>query len=103
MKKIVVYSEDALHDLKEIYSYISFYLYNEIAAKNLIRNIIQKIKNLPDFPLKYPLFKEIKYRGLEIHFFLVNDYKIFYSIDDTDVITILRVVSSKMSLENIDL
>ena len=34
MRKVVIYSEDALQDLNEIYFYISFYLYNEILYSN---------------------------------------------------------------------
>ena len=103
MKKLVVYLEKSKQDLNEIYNYIAYYLYNEIAAKRIIVKIMSKIKQLSEFPFLYPINSDFKIKNNSVRSFSVENFIVFYTVEsETDTVLILSVIYSKRDIINSD-
>lgn len=73
----IIWTEPALQEIDEIADYIS--LDNPIAAKNLVRNIVNKVESLSEHPRMGKSVNEIQpspYREL-----VIPPCRIFYRID----------------------
>ena len=80
----IIWTEPALQELDEIADYIS--LDNPIAAKNLVRNIVNKVESLSEHPRMGKSVKEIQlspYREL-----VIPPCRIFYRIDKERVFVV---------------
>ena len=101
MRKLVVYSEKSKKDLMEIYNYITYYLYNEVAARKIIFKIMYKIKQLSEFPFLYPINVDYKIKNNSVHSFSVENLLVFYTIEsETDTVLILSIIYAKMDILN---
>lgn len=90
----IYYEQEFREDLREIYLYVRYNLKEEFVAKRMIKEIIEKIKILEDFPLAYRLIKIencFQYRR-----FIVKNYFIIYKIDlESREIYILNIFYQK--------
>ena len=86
----------ALLDIQKALTYIVLNLQNKTAADNLYITINSKINNLPNFPNKYPLVNDPKLLYQQIRYIPVDNYLIFYIIDEAKrQIQILRFLYAK--------
>ena len=94
MREIKI-SEDAYCDIEEIFSYVT--KDNKAAAQSLRRKIHDKIKELRDFPFKYPMLQEEHAPGAErgYRYMHVSPYIVFYRVTDRGGIIIARVLHSR--------
>ncbi|MEZ8486022.1 type II toxin-antitoxin system RelE/ParE family toxin [Vibrio splendidus] len=89
----VIWSEPALSDLNDIAEYIA--LENLVAAKQLVRNIFEKVERLSDFPESGrlpPGLEHLNYREV-----VVNPCRVFYK-QDGDKVYILFVMRAERDL-----
>jgi len=89
----VIWSEPALSDLNDIAEYIA--LENLVAAKQLVRNIFDKVERLSDFPESGRLPPELEhfnYREV-----VVNPCRVFYK-QEGDKVYILFVMRAERDL-----
>ncbi|MCL2048341.1 MAG: type II toxin-antitoxin system RelE/ParE family toxin [Defluviitaleaceae bacterium] len=95
MRKIEI-SEKAYLDIEEMFSYIS--KDNKAAAEKLRKKIYTQIKELKDFPFKYPIIQEEDVLGAErgYRYMVVNPYIVFYRVLD-DVIVIARLLHTRQN------
>ena len=101
MRKLIVYSEKSKKVLIEIYNYIAYYLYNEVAARKIIFKIMHKIKQLSEFPFLYPINVDYKIKNNSVHSFSVENFLVFYTIEsETDIVLILSIIYAKRDILN---
>jgi len=95
MRKIKI-SEDAYLDIEIMFTYISED--NKTAAEKLRKKIYNGIKELADFPFKYPIVQEEDAPGAErgYRYMVVNPYILFYKVLD-DAIIIARVLHTRQN------
>jgi len=95
MRKIKI-SDDAYFDIQEMFSYIS--QDNKKSAKELRKKIYDGVKELHNFPLRYPVVPEDDAPGAErgYRYMTINPYIVFYRVLD-DCIVIARVLHSKQN------
>ncbi|MEZ8747368.1 type II toxin-antitoxin system RelE/ParE family toxin [Vibrio sp. 10N.286.49.E1] len=89
----VIWSEPALSDLNDIAEYIA--LENLVAAKQLVRNIFDKVERLSDFPESGRLSPELEhfnYREV-----VVNPCRVFYK-QEGDKVYILFLMRAERDL-----
>ena len=89
----VIWSEPALSDLNDIAEYIA--LENLVAAKQLVRNIFDKVERLSDFPQSGRLPPELEH--LNYREVVVNPCRVFYK-QDGDKVYILFVMRAERDL-----
>lgn len=85
------FSPDAIADLKEIKAYIANDLCSEQSAVNTIESIVNRIRQLAEFPeIGAPLSSivnlEVPYR-----FLVCGNYTAFYKVDGNEVL-IIRIL-----------
>ena len=89
----IIWTNPALEDLNDIAEYIA--LSNLLSAKNLVKEVFEKVARLEEFPEsgKQPLeLNNLNYREI-----IVNPCRIFYKIENGNVF-ILHVMRQERDL-----
>ncbi|QRN48992.1 type II toxin-antitoxin system RelE/ParE family toxin [Macrococcoides bohemicum] len=96
----ITYSELAKQEIENIFNYIVYDLKNVKAAIDLRNNINRKFKSLKQFPYAYPIYKTQKDLEEEYRILVVNNYLLFYIVDDANKkISIERVIYRRKKLD----
>lgn len=96
---IIIYSAPAKEDLKLIYEYIAYSLQSPSSAKSTVQKIINSINALTLFPEKHQIYNGIKLNENDIRYITVNNYMVFYSIDNSNShILIIRIIYGRRDI-----
>ncbi len=103
----VVYSGAAKDDLRRIYEYIAFELSEPPVASNQAKRIMETVRSLEEMPSRFRLYESEPWRSRGLHVVPVNNYLIFYMIDDeASTVKIVRIMyggrNIKTQLEETD-
>lgn len=90
------YLPSARKDMVEIVRYISKKLHNPYAANSLAEEMIEAIQNILAFPYATPVFHPIRPLKYEYRKIIVQNYVIFYWIDEEKKeVIVARVIYTK--------
>ena len=90
------------NDLLEISLYISIDLQQPNAAANLTKNITDHIRLLGDNPYLFKSFESEPWHSRGWRYFPVNNYLVFYSVNDTtQTVKVIRVVYGARNIEQL--
>ena len=79
----------AEHDLMRAADYIEFSLKNPDAAEHLLDTADEQISSLSEFPERFPLVDDPVLASWKIRFVIVNNYLVFYTIDEEKQLVIV--------------
>ena len=85
------FSPDALDDLQEVKRYITDDLQNETAAGDTVRTIMERIKQLSDFPDMGVPLSSVAMTQSDYRYLICGSYTAFYRYEDKTVY-IIRVL-----------
>ena len=92
----------AKKDIDEIVAYVSNNLNNKTAARKLANGFIKGANDILKFPYGISVYNQSKKLDNEYRCFKVNNFLMFYTINEKEhIITIVRVLYSKMDISNI--
>lgn len=94
MQNRIYYSQEALHDMDEIWDYISFELCNPKGAERTVGKIMDAIDCLGDFSNMGAPLSSIIAIVTDYRFLVSGNYMIFYRVDN-DAVYIDRVLYGK--------
>lgn len=95
----VTITSAAQFDIEETCRYIFFELENPQAAAKLATDIYDAIDTLDEFPLRNPLWRNEPWKSRGVHSLPVDNYLVFYSVDETrNIVTVLRVFYSRRNV-----
>lgn len=98
----VVYSPEAVNDLKDIYAYIAYELLTPDTARNQVNRIRKEIRSLDFMPARYALVDWEPWHSLGLHRLPVDNFIVFYLADDASgTVTVIRIVYGGRNLEHI--
>lgn len=98
----VIYSPEALDDLKEIYAYIAFTLLVPETAEGQVSRIRKEIRSLDFMPSRYARVEWEPWRSMEMHRLPVDNFVVYYSVnDDTLIVTVIRIFYGGRDVEGI--
>lgn len=82
----IVFTNDCRMEMDYIYSYITNNLYNQNAARRLMKRVENTVMDLKDMPESYPIIK--KYDGLDFEYrkIVINNYVVIYTVSKTEKI-----------------
>ena len=100
MKKYRVHiTEQANKQLSQIYEYIAFELLEPSYAAKQVENLTSKILSLDTTPKRCKIFSYTLYPGQEIRRLLVDNYSIFFFINDS-VVNVTNIIYSRSDIIN---
>jgi len=98
----VMYSPEALDDLKEIYAYIAVTLLAPETAERQIGRIRKEIRSLDFMPLRYVRVEWEPWRSMKMHRLPVDNFVVYYTVDDsTFTVTVIRIFYGGRDVEGI--
>lgn len=102
MRYKILYSENAQEDLRSIARYISYELQEFNTAKKIIDAILNEIKTLDTFPMRYRLCDYERWKKIGLRCMNVKNYIVFYLPDeDKGIVKILRIIYQRRDLEKV--
>ena len=102
MRYKILYSENAKEDLRTIARYISYELQEFNTAKKIIDAILNEIKTLDTFPMRYRLCDYERWRQVGLRCMNVKSYIVFYLPDeDKGIVKIIRIIYQRRDLEKV--
>ena len=98
----VVYSPEAMDDLREIYSYIAFTLLVPEAAEKQVNRIRKEIRSLDFMPSRYSLVDWELWKSMGMHKVPVDNFVVYYTVnDDSRTVTVIRIFYGGRDVANI--
>ena len=98
----VEYSQEALVDIKSIYTYISQILHAPLTARRQVNRIRKEIRDLEAFPTKYVLVEWEPWASMKMHRLPIDNYVVFYFVDEQAMaVKIVRIVYGGRNLEDL--
>lgn len=98
----IVYSPQALEDLKDIYAYISEELQVPDTARNQVNRIREKIRSLDFMPMRYAIVDWEPWKSMKMHKIPVDNFIVFYIVDmNSMTVTVIRIVYGVRDIQGI--
>lgn len=98
----VIYSLEALEDIKDIYAYIAYELKVPDTAKNQVNRIRKEVRSLDLMPSRYSIVDWEPWRTMKLHKVPVDNYLVFYMVDNNSmIVTIVRIVYCGRDIEGL--
>lgn len=98
----VEYSQEALVDIKSIYTYISQILHAPLTAIRQVNRIRKEIRDLEAFPTRYVLVEWEPWASMKMHRLPIDNYVVFYLVDEQAMaVKIVRIVYGGRNLEDL--
>ena len=98
----VIYSPQAVDDLRDIYSYIAFDLMVPETAQNQVNRIRKQIRSLNFMPTRFAPVDWEPWKSMEMHKVPIDNYIAFYLIDSAALtVTVTRILYSGRDIESI--
>lgn len=98
----VEYSQEALVDMKSIYTYISQILHAPLTARRQVNRIRKEIRDLEAFPTRYVLVEWEPWASMKMHRLPIDNYIVFYFVDEQAMaVKIVRIVYGGRNLEDL--
>ena len=100
MEYTVTISGQAKEDIANIYSYILNTLQSQINADAVLNRLEKEISDLTFMAESYHLYPNEPWKSLGIHYFSVNNYSIFYTIEK-DFANVIHVTYGRRDLDKV--
>ena len=96
----VVYSPEALADIRKIYSYIAYVLLVPDTALNQVNRIRNEIRSLDFMPMQYSIVEWEPWKAMQMRKVPVDHYVVFYFVDmDSMTVTVVRIFYGGQNIE----
>ena len=98
----VQYSDEALHDLRSIFSYLANERRERSIAQAQVRRIRDAIRSLDSFPKKFRTVDWEPWASMGMHQMAVDRYIVFYLVtEDRKAVSIVRIFYGGRDIPNI--
>lgn len=97
----VIYSPEALDDIRKIYSYIAFELQVPETALNQVNRIRKEVRSLDFMPMRYSIVDWEPWKSMQMHKVPVDNYVVYYIVDpNLSTVTVIRIVYGGQDIES---
>ncbi|MCM1494565.1 MAG: type II toxin-antitoxin system RelE/ParE family toxin [Bacteroides sp.] len=98
----VIYSPEAVDDLREIYLYIAFTLKVPDTAEKQVNRIRKEIRSLNLMPSRYSIVDWKPWKNMKMHKVPVDNFVVYYTVNDSDsTVTVIRIFYGGRDVKNI--
>ncbi|MBD5544916.1 MAG: type II toxin-antitoxin system RelE/ParE family toxin [Lachnospiraceae bacterium] len=96
----VIYSPEALDDIRKIYSYIAFELQVPETALDQVNRIRKEVRSLDFMPMRYSIVDWEPWKSMQMHKVPVDNYVVYYIVDSNlCTVTVIRIVYGGQDIE----
>jgi toxin ParE1/3/4 len=96
----VIYSPEALDDIRKIYSYIALELQAPETALKQVNRIRKEVRSLDFMPMRYAIVDWEPWKSMQMHKLSIDNYIVFYLADSNlYTVTIVRIVYGGQDME----
>ena len=96
----IIYSPQALDDLKGIYAYIAFSLNTAATARKQVGRIRSEISSLSTMPERYALVQWEPWYEMGLRKMTVNNFVVFYLVEKEErTVTVVRILYGGMDID----
>lgn len=96
----VIYTNQAEHDLRNVYEYIAFTLLKPETAKKQAKRIMDAIDLLDEMPLRHQLYKKEPWKRRGLRVLKVNNYLAFYlPVESKRMVVVIRIMYDGRNIE----
>lgn len=96
----VIYSPEALDDIRKIYSYIAFELQMPDTALNQVNRIRKELRSLDFMPMRYSIVDWEPWKSMQMHKVPIDNYVVYYLVDSNlYTVTVIRIVYGGQDIE----
>lgn len=89
----IVYTENALRDLRDIYEYIAFSLLEPKVAQNQYDRIISAIDSLEQLPLRHRVYEDEPWHSKGLRILTISNYIVFYLPNqENETVAVVRIM-----------
>lgn len=97
----VIYSPEAVDDLREIYLYIAFTLKAPDTAGKQVNRIRKEIRSLDFMPSRYSIVDWEPWKSMGMHRVPVDNFLVYYTVEDSDsTVTVIRIFYGGRDVKN---
>ncbi|MCM1101871.1 MAG: type II toxin-antitoxin system RelE/ParE family toxin [Clostridium sp.] len=97
----VIYSPEALEDIRKIYSHIAYGLQAPDTALNQVNRIRKEIRSLDFMPMRYSIVDWEPWKSMQMHKVPVDNYVVYYLADSNIyTVTVIRIVYGGQDIES---
>ena len=98
----IVYSPEAMNDLRELYAYIAFTLLVLETAKKQVTRIRQEIRSLAFMPSRYSIVDWEPWKSMGMRKIPIDNFVVYYMVeDDSSTVTVIRIFYGGRDVANI--
>jgi len=98
----VVYSLEAMDDLREIYTYIAFALMVPEIAEKQVNRIRKEVRSLDFMPFRYSFVDWEPWKSMGMHKVPVDNFVVYYTVNgDSHTVTVIRIFYGGQDMVNI--
>ncbi|MCM1046206.1 MAG: type II toxin-antitoxin system RelE/ParE family toxin [Candidatus Gastranaerophilales bacterium] len=98
----VIYSSEAVDDLREIYLYIAFTLKVPDTAEKQVNRIRKEIRSLDFMPSRYSIVDWEPWKSMKMHKVPVDNFVVYYTVNDSDsTVAVIRIFYGGRDVKNI--
>lgn len=99
---VVRYAQDALDDLRDIYSYIAHELLVPETATRQVERIRKEVRSLDFMPARYALVEWEPWHSMGLRQLPVNNFIVYYLIDDeAGTVTVVRIFYGSRDIKGV--
>ena len=96
----IIYSPQALDDLKGIYTYIAFSLNTAATARKQVGRNRSEISSLTTMPERYALVQWEPWYDMGLRKMTVNNFVVFYLVEKEErTVTVIRILYGGMDID----
>ena len=96
----ILLTEEAKQDLRDIYEYIAFSLFEPETAKNIKNRIVDGLNSLNKMPGRYQIYQEEPWKSRGLRRINIGNYGGFYLVADNTV-QVIRIVYGGRDISSI--
>lgn len=102
MSYSIIYSPEALDDLRAIYMYIAYELLTGETAERQVNHIRTAVRKLDMFPEGHSAIKWEPWASIGMRYLPVDNYIVYYLVDNTEKrVSIVRIFYGGRDVEHI--
>lgn len=99
MSHKIIYTDESVQDLMDIYRYIAINLSAPETAKKQTDRIMDAINALDELPLRYKLYEDEPWHSKGLRVLPVDNYLVFYTATGKEAVAIIRIMYGGRNVE----